>query len=170
MRLACSTAALHVLLYALGCGGEPRSSAASELSQARAEAPAAGPDMPHPGRDELEAMLDYKAKVYANGLLAEDPPSLGELAEGERRDLLAVLKGGYCYRVLGVAGSGVQDMDLMLFDPDGMQTHQDPGQDPYPMLGLQAAICPATAGSFRIQVHMYKGGGRYAVRVFRTPQ
>jgi hypothetical protein len=117
----------------------------------------------------FEETLAQKAKKYARGLLPDGSIIRGTLQEGARSDHLLVLRGGYCYRILGVGGDGVEDMDLFLYDPDGVQTQQDPGQDRFPVLGLQVELCPAASGAFRLQTLMYKGGGAYAVRIYRTP-
>jgi hypothetical protein len=71
---------------------------------------------------------------------------------------------------LGVSGDGVEDLDLLLFDPDGVQVQQDPAQDRFPVLGMQTELCPAAgAGAFRLQVVMYKGSGTFNVGVYKTP-
>lgn len=159
-----------VVAIATGCERDLESRAAGELRSAVEPRDTPSPDTPPPPRDDVEAMLAFKAKSYAKNLIPDGEATVGTLGEGERRDLLAVLKGGFCYRVLGAGGPEVSDMDLFLYDPNGVQTHQDPAEDPFPVLGLQADICPATAGSYRIQVQMYKGSGRFAVQLFRTAQ
>jgi hypothetical protein len=65
--------------------------------------------------------------------------------------------------------AAVEDMDLFLFDPSGVQTHQDSAEDRFPVLGLQSEVCPRDGGAYRLQVHMYKGGGTFAYGLFRTP-
>jgi hypothetical protein len=146
-------------------GGEILAAAPDPESAHNGPAPASGDDK----LGSLEQTLAQKAKKYAQGLVAEGPVIRGMLHEGARADQLVVLRGGFCYRILGAGGDGVEDMDLFLYDPDGVQTQQDPGQDRFPVLGLQAELCPAASGAFRLQALMYKGGGAYAVRVYRTP-
>ena len=153
------------------CSSGTSSRAARELredepSQTETEAPPI-PEPP-PGSPPAQ-VLEYKAYKFAPGLIADDPPVTGKLEEGGRQDYLMVLKGAFCYRILGVGAESVEDMDLFLYDPNGVQTHQDPAQDRFPLLGKQADICPPAAGQYRVQVHMYKGGGDYAVRAYRTP-
>jgi hypothetical protein len=165
---------LVLLLSLLGCSGAPESRAADELRSAAPSpsqpSPADAPKIPEPPPDApVERLLEYKAQSMAPGLIADEPPIVGELQEGGRQDYLTILKGGFCYRILGAGGTGVKDMDLFLYDPNGVQTHQDPAQDRFPLLGTQADICPLEAGKYRVQVHMYEGGGRYALRAYRTP-
>ena len=121
------------------------------------------PDMP------LDRVVAVKAKRYAAGLVAEGAPLRGTLNEGQRADHLTVLRGGHCYRLLGAAAIEVEDMDLFLFDPNGVQLQQDAAQDRFPVLGMQADICPAYSGAYRLQVFMYKGGGAYELQAYVTP-
>lgn len=114
-------------------------------------------------------VLPEAGKRSAAGMIAHGTPLAGKLAQGERSDHLLVLEAGRCYRVVGVAGPGVTDMDLFLYDPAGVQRNQDASQDRYPMLGKPIEICPVIAGAYRLQVQMYEGGGEFAVGVYRTP-
>jgi hypothetical protein len=164
-------AAALLPLALLGCSSGAASRAAEELQGGDPHAPP--PDAPAvpepPPGSPPEQVLDHRALKFAHGLTADDPALTGTLDEGGRRDLLMVLRAPYCYRILGVGAESVQDMDLFLYDPNGVQTHQDPAQDRFPLLGKQSDICPPVSGKYRLQVHMYKGGGEYAVRAFRTP-
>jgi hypothetical protein len=121
------------------------------------------------GGATLEQVVALAAEKYAGGFIADGSLIQGSVVEGARSDHLAVLRGGHCYRIVAVGGTGVEDMDLFLYDPEGVQTQQDPAQDRFPVLGLQAEICPLRGGAYRLQVHMYKGGGAFAARVYRTP-
>jgi hypothetical protein len=117
----------------------------------------------------LERIVDLAADKYAAGFVADGELIRGSVVQGARSDHLTVLRAGHCYRVVAAGGRGVEDMDLFLYDPQGVQTQQDPAQDRFPVLGLQAEICPPQGGAYRLQVHMYKGGGPFAARVYRTP-
>ncbi len=117
----------------------------------------------------LDRVLAAKAKRYAPGLKAEGALLRGTLSEGQRADHLTVLRAGHCYRMLGAGAVEVEDMDLFLFDPNGVQLQQDAAQDRFPVLGIQADICPAYSGAYRLQAFMYKGGGAYALQADATP-
>lgn len=150
---------------------DPRSSAGAELTaDPHAELTADEElEAPIPSGASVEQIVELKAKKYAAGFVADAPPVSGELSEGGRSDHLAVLKAGHCYRIVAAGGEGVEDLDLFLYEPDGVQSQQDPGEDRYPALGVQAEICPYQPGAYRIQVHMYRGQGPFALRVYRTP-
>lgn len=134
-----------------------------------AAAPAATPSTPEappPPPGTLERILYDKAQKYAAGLPPLGGAIEGTLEAGEHRDQLLVLDYGKCYRVVGVGGPEAEDLDLVLYDPDNVQVQRDLAQDPYPVLGEQAEICPPMAGAYRLQVTMFKGRGRYLVRAY----
>ncbi len=153
----------------LGCQDATLSQAAAELGTATSELEAT--QAPMPGESvEPRAAIEMLAKRYAAGLVPDAEIIEGELKAQERRDFLAVLRGGVCYRVVGASEAALSDFDLALFDPGGLLLTEDPGQDRYPVLGLHSGICPAQAGSYRVQASAYAGAGRFALRVFRTAQ
>lgn len=151
------------------CSGRSESSRAGAELQGAADDAIAIDEPELPEGTPLDRVLAQKAKKYAPGLVAEGEPFQGELKQGQRGDHLLVLRGGHCYRVLGVSGAEVEDLDLFLYDPNGVQVQQDAAQDRFPVLGMQADICPVHSGAFRLQVHAYQGGGPYAVRAYATP-
>jgi hypothetical protein len=151
------------------CGENVQSSAVKELRAGAEPSADAKSDLePLPRNAPPAQVLVQAAKRYAPGLVALGPVISGDLAQGGRSDHLVVLESGRCYRVVGIGGEGVDDMDLFLYDPQGVQANQDASQDRYPVLGVQTEICPIRAGAYRLQVQMYKGGGQFAVGVYRT--
>ena len=159
--LVCLTA-----IASASCTTEP-SQAVQELQATPLAAETAPlPDPLAPPIDALGAL----AKRYASGLIADGPVLEGDLAQGARSDHLLVLLPGHCYRVVGAGEPSLQDLDLALFDPTGAPVTEDPGQDRYPVIGVQGGICPSQPGSFRLQTHAYVGQGKYALRLYRTAQ
>jgi hypothetical protein len=156
----------------LGACGDRDGSGATQLRAREAEELGADDGdlaLPIPSGATPEQIVELKAKKYAAGLVADGEPIKGSVAAGGRSDHLAVLRAGRCYRVVAAGSDGVEDMDLLLYDPEGVLTQQDPAEDRFPVLGLQAEICPPEGGAYRLQVHMYKGGGEFAARIYRTP-
>jgi hypothetical protein len=155
----------------VACGDRDASSAARLRADGADEPGGVDSDltMPIPSGATPEQIVAIKAKKYAAGLVAEGAPIKGSVAQGGRSDHLAVLRAGHCYRIVAAGGAGVEDMDLFLYDPEGVLMQQDPAEDRFPVLGLQAEICPPEGGAYRLQVHMYKGGGAFAARIYRTP-
>lgn len=152
-----------------GCGPGP-SPGDADSAPPTAPAPLKTPTAPAgepPPAGTLERLLFDKASKYAAGLRPMDEPFDGVLEAGQRRDQLLVLEYGKCYRMLAVGGPEVEDLDLVLHDPDNVQVQRDLGEDPYPVLGDQAEICPPTPGAYRLQITMFKGRGRYLARAYR---
>ena len=157
---------LAAVIAGAGCGPSTSPDKSEGAAQASGEA---ARDLPPLPRDQPPLqVLPEAAKRFAAGMLEQGKPITGKLAQGERSDHLLVLQAGRCYRVVGVAGNGVTDMDLFLYDPAGVQRNQDATQDRYPMLGKPIEVCPVIAGAYRLQVQMYEGGGDFALGVYRT--
>jgi hypothetical protein len=90
----------------------------------------------------------------------------GTLAERARQSYLAVLPYGYCYRFIGTGGPGVGDLDLALHDANGVEVQRDVTDDPTPIIGAAASVCPLEASSFRLEVRMRRGAGDFVVGLF----
>jgi hypothetical protein len=163
-RRSLATLVCLTTIASASCTPEP-SQAVQELQATPLAAETAPlPDPLAPPTDALGAL----AKRYAAGLIAEGPVLEGDLAQGARSDHLLVLVPGHCYRVVGAGEPSLQDLDLALFDPTGAPVTEDPGQDRYPVIGVQGGVCPSQPGSFRLQAHAYVGQGKYALRLYRT--
>ena len=96
------------------------------------------------------------------------PPLRGRLDQGSKRDHMTVLSAGHCFKIVGTGGPDVQDLDLLLFDPNLVQIQRDVGHDPVPVIGQQSPLCPTLSGVYRLQARMVKGEGEYAIQVSRT--
>jgi hypothetical protein len=157
-----------LLLCCTSCGQDAGSTSAVPGDLATTNGQAKRDEQPLPRDAPPAQVLPLAGKRYAPGFVTHGKPILAKLAQGARSDHLLVLEAGRCYRVVGVGDEGVQDMDLFLYDPAGVQANQDSGQDRYPVLGKQIEICPLMAGAYRLQIQMYQGGGELAVGVYRT--
>lgn len=165
------------LAVASACDTETTSRASDELSAAEEVMPADAPGKPEPEQASAKGVpvgrmaqaLGARSKKHAADLVPDDASFEGELDEGKRSDHLLVLKSIYCYRLLGVGGPEVGDLDLALFDPDGVEVQRDLGEDAFPVLGQPVNLCPPQPGAYRLQVSMYEGHGPYVVGVFHTP-
>jgi len=124
-------------------------------------------EAPPPG-DELAQAMYERAQQFAQGMGPATPLFRGTLETGATQDYQAVLQGARCFKIIGVGGDGVRDLDLFLFDPDGVQVQQDTATDTYPVLGLSHPICPDVSGAYRVQVKMFEGSGEFGVQVFQS--
>lgn len=93
----------------------------------------------------------------------------GSLAKGQAQDHMLLLRYGRCYRILAVAGVGVQDLDLALYDRDQVERLRDLSSDRYPTLGLSPSLCPPRSDTYRLEVRAYEGAGEYTVGVWESP-
>ena len=123
---------------------------------------------PTPPADELEAQLRELGTERAPYMILEGAAMRDEIAEDGARDYSRSLHPGGCYKVLGLGGEGVEDLDVRIYNPNDVLLERDTTQDNRPYLGQMRPICPVESGSFRIQVRMIQGSGPYAVQVYRS--
>ena len=121
-----------------------------------------------PPTDPLEIELARRVEQFAANMDPATPAFHGSLATSASQDFAAVLQPGRCFRIVAVGGTGVEDLDLFLFDENGVQVQQDTATDAYPVLGLAHPVCPAQAGTYRVQVKMFAGSGDFVVRVLQS--
>ncbi|MBK6534385.1 MAG: hypothetical protein IPF99_33925 [Deltaproteobacteria bacterium] len=129
------------------------------------------PGMPQPtmpGGDFIASQMQMRQQQFAQGMAPVMPLTRGTLAQHSNQDYQVTITPGRCYKIIGVGGVGVRDLDLKLFDPNGTMVDQDIATDNYPVIGLnqQRPLCPQTGGSYRLRVEMYQGTGEFGVQVF----
>jgi hypothetical protein len=119
-----------------------------------------------PPADALEAAMQRRAPDEAMLMIPDSDAVRGELAEGQSRSFVAVLRPGLCYKILSQGGPGVADLDISLSNPDGVLLQRDGTHHDHPTIGYERAICPQTAGAYRVELTMARGGGTYAAQVW----
>lgn len=169
--LASVSFAVLVLAGLLACGSSgaptpgPMPAVPAPVVAPRVD-PVAPPTAPG---DVIAVTMQRRAQTIAAGMTTATPIFRGTLALHATQDFQAVLQPGKCFKIIGIGGPSVVDLDLKLFDPNGVQLQQDVATDAYPALGVESQICPNTAGAYRVQVQMYQGSGEFGVQVFQTP-
>lgn len=135
--------------------------------------PTADPTAPQqpamPGNDMIPNEMTRRQAQFAAGMTPVLPLTRGTLATGASQNYAVTMTPGQCYKIIGVGGPGVQDLDLKLYDPAGTMVDQDIATDNFPVIGLQRALCPTTAGQYRLEALMYAGQGEFGVQVFGRP-
>jgi hypothetical protein len=121
-----------------------------------------------PPADELEARLRARGEEVAPYMVREGEAMRGEAPAGGARDFSRVLHPGWCYKVVGLGGEGVQDLDVRVYDPNSVLLQRDTTQDPEPHLGQMRPICPAESGTYRLEVRVSEGEGAFAVQLYRS--
>ncbi len=129
------------------------------------------PGMPQPampGSDFISSQMQVRQQQFAQGMAPVMPLTRGVLQTHSNQDYQVTITPGRCYKIIGVGGVGVTDLDLKLYDPNGTLVDQDIATDNYPVIGLnqQRPLCPQTGGSYRLRVEMYAGAGEFGVQVF----
>lgn len=119
--------------------------------------------------DPLGQAVVELAQTEAAGWVKQGALFRGSLEERARQSFLVVLTYGHCYRFLGVAGGEVRDMDLSLFDANGVEVQRDVTQSATPVLGASASICPDDPSAVRIEARMRAGNGPFAIALLRDP-
>jgi hypothetical protein len=120
--------------------------------------------------DPLDQQVAQLAATHAGGMLVHDNAFRVQLEAGAQHDFLVVLLGGHCYKAIGVAEIGVNDLDLALFDPAGSPVQHDITRDPTAVLGQDEPMCLSDPGAYRLHVRARDGAGTVLVRFFKTEQ
>lgn len=122
--------------------------------------------------DFVSNHMTLRARQFANGFIAVTDLVRGAMRHGERRTVVAAVVGGHCYRIIGVGGAGVGDLDLYLRDLTGNVIDQDRAPDNFPVIGLDRQLClPQGMGnqSAQLEIRMARGEGEIGVQVFGSP-
>ena len=152
-------------LYALAACGENAAARSAQAQHEREAALARDPEL----QDPLGAALLEQVAKHAPGWVKHENLHRGTLNERARQGFLVVLPYGHCYRFIASGGAGVSDLDLALFDGNGVEIARDTSEDPTPNLGVAASICPSDASAVRVEARMRRGHGDFALGVFHSP-
>ncbi|MBL8604717.1 MAG: hypothetical protein JNK72_22515 [Myxococcales bacterium] len=118
--------------------------------------------------DYVAYHMSLRARQFAGGYFPITQLYRGQMYQGQRQYVSVDAQPGRCYRIIGVGGEGVRDLDLRLLDMQGNVIDQDVATDNFPVLGLQRQLCLNWQGSFRVEVIMYSGGGTFGIQAFAT--
>lgn len=118
--------------------------------------------------DFVSYNMTLRARQFAAGFLPISSLYRGTMYQGQRQVVTVTATAGRCYRIIGVGGPGVRDLDLRLRDMNGNVIDQDVATDNFPVLGLQRPLCLNWTGSFQVEVIMYAGGGEYGLQAFAS--
>ena len=152
-------------LFALAACGENAEARSAAALHAREAVLARDPEL----ADVLGAALLQQVTQHAPGWVKHERLLRGTLNERARQGFLVVLPYGHCYRFIASGGAGVSDLDLALFDSNGVEIARDTSEDAAPNLGVAASICPGDAAAVRVEARMRRGHGDFVLGVFRSP-
>ncbi len=121
-----------------------------------------------PPADALEARLRERGREHAAWMMPNGTVQRGDLREHGARDFSQLMQPGWCYKVVGVGGEGIEDLDLRVYDGHDVLVQRDTTQDAEPYVGVESPICPNEAASYRIEVRAQAGSGPFAIQVYRS--
>lgn len=117
-------------------------------------------------QDFVSYHMSLRARQFAAGYYPITQLFRSSMGQGQRQVVTVDAQAGRCYRIIGVGGAGVRDLDLRLRDMNGNVIDQDVATDNFPVLGLQRPLCLNWSGTFQVEVIMYSGGGEFGVQAF----
>jgi hypothetical protein len=180
---ACGCAASASASFSADVAAEARSAAAEEPASEPDEAPASrrlAASTGNPWVDCYRAFqptadaavdLEHLTQVCARklGLAPLTPVHVGSQRQQERSERLRVsLRRGRCYRAFAVGQSGIIDLDLAIFDPDGGLVAADLSHDRWSVAPPRSAFCPARSGRYALDIAVTEGAGDYLAQVWGT--
>ena len=99
----------------------------------------------------LQQLQSAQAAAAQQGFQLVGQPFSGSLAQGQSWNIPAELHAGFDYRVLGVCDRDCADLDLVVFDNNGVQVAQDTATSNQPVV----AVAPVYRANFTVQVQMF---------------
>jgi len=185
LAIACSAASLSANVLG-GCGStqvQPTVNVAppppaQQTTTAPMVAPqqivAVGPSwVPGGVYDDVATNMSVRARQYAAGYGVASDLVRAAIREGMAGVTVpGQVQAGFCYRIIGVGGVGVRDLDLFLYDQTGREVDHDRSPDNYPVIGLARPLCippgmPPISAQLRIRA--YTGSGNIGIQMFATP-
>ncbi len=103
--------------------------------------------------------------LQSSGMSQLGPISRGELGPAQTLKLPLEL-AGQCVTIMGLAGAGVEDLGLVLADPDGKQVAKDETHGP----DATIRYCADKPGKYQLTVAMLQGSGEYVVAAWTGGQ
>lgn len=114
----------------------------------------------------VEEAVDAASEVVrTRGFSTRDDAFRGFLVEHAADVREKPMRSGTCYVVLAAGSSAIRELDVRIYDSDGVEAVQD--GDDGPMAALR--FCPAQSGIYYVTVRASAGSGLYEVRTFRGP-
>ena len=110
----------------------------------------------------LRSQLEQSATQKAPGMEPVGAATGGFLGSRQSLTQYVTMQAGRCYSILGIGGQGVNDLDLVLYNPNGKRVASDIGFDPTPSL----QHCAQWPGAYKLTATVKRGGGEIAVQVY----
>ena len=132
--------------------------------------PPPAPADPDPApADPIEARLRVRARAEAPYMVRQGEAWRATLAAGERWSFTAVLPPGLCYKVLAQGADSLTELDLFLYEEDGVLAQQDATTGSGAILGTAQPLCPQEAQQIRVEARATEGTGTVVAQLYASP-
>jgi hypothetical protein len=105
----------------------------------------------------LERITLLTAAMYGEGYNIVHI-EVDRLAEGQSRTSSRTLTAGLNYKLIGIGGVGISDLDIELYDENRILIDEDEGVDNLP----EVEVTPQWSGKFYIDTSVYSVGQGYS--------
>lgn len=149
--------ALSLILLAGACE-EPRVAAAPS-----GDAPPRAAEFRSPS---VARAVDAASEVVqTRGFAAQSDDARGFLVEHATEARETPMRSGTCYVAVAAGSSAMRELDLRIYDADGVEVASDTND------GARAALlfCPTQTGTYYLTTRASAGSGLYQLRTFRGP-
>ena len=85
---------------------------------------------------------------------------------GDPPERLAFRARRGCYRAFAVGGSGVGDLDVAFYDPQGRLAAGDVSRDRWPVVPPRGPLCVEKEGVYTVAVAVARGRGEYVLQIW----
>jgi hypothetical protein len=118
------------------------------------------------GMDALAARLKVRPQAqWSRGMAPAGEPSTGTLAPEASARVPVSLQAGRSYAVVGMCEQPCHDLDLRLFDPDGVEVNADVEPNAEPVV----LVVPRRSGTYQVRAYMADCGAQscgFGVQLF----
>ncbi|MCB9591609.1 MAG: hypothetical protein H6719_02650 [Sandaracinaceae bacterium] len=112
-----------------------------------------------------EAIDAASEVVQTRGFAGRDDEVRGFLVEHAVEARETPMRSGTCYVAIAAASAAMRELDLRIYDSDGVEVASD--TDDGPRAGLR--FCPTQTGTYYLTARATAGSGLYQLRTFRGP-
>jgi hypothetical protein len=103
-----------------------------------------------------------------NGMRLIGSMSTGEATESVSEHPFDV-RSGECFRIFAVAGPGVTELSVEVYDANEVNVASDGDRDRWSVLMRDGPLCPLQGGKYTVRVRARRGKDKYALEIWRLP-
>jgi len=109
-----------------------------------------GDDLGPPGETMEDRLNVFRSDLVLEGYTEVGPPETGALDEGQEIRFSVSLMEGADFKFVGVCDNDCENLDLILYDPDGGELASDRLGDPFPLV----SFVPTATEEYRLAARM----------------